>query len=123
MLVGFGFGVSQERYDSVLKGTEPTFDFAFGLGRGRDEVRHAKPAKGALELAFGVAVVSAGTWAEEAQPVRVDGFRQAVGLKRATEVLEVIPGGLGGNESARDVATGVVIDGEQQILFVGSWPP
>jgi hypothetical protein len=30
----------------------------------------------------------------------------------ATEVLEVIPGGLGGNEGARDVATEVVIDGE-----------
>jgi hypothetical protein len=86
-------------------------------------VGHAKPAQGTLELAFGIAVVSAGTRAEEAQAVRVDRFRQAVGFKRATEVLEVIPGGLGGNEGARDIATGVVIDGEQQILFVGSGPP
>lgn len=111
VLVGCGFGVSQECYDPVLKGTEAAFDFAFGLGRGRDEVGYAKPAQGTLELAFGIAMVSAGTWAEEAQAVRVDGFRQAVGFKRATEVLEVIPGGLGGNESARDVATGVIIDG------------
>ncbi len=35
-----------------------------------------------------------------------------MGFKRAAEVLEVIPSGLGGNEGARDVATGVVIDGE-----------
>jgi hypothetical protein len=75
-------------------------------------VGHAKPAQGTLELAFGIAVVSAGTGAKEAQGVRVDGFRQAEGFKRATEVLEVIPSGLGGNEGARDVTTGVVIDGE-----------
>ena len=64
---------------------------------------------GSLELAFGVAVVSAGTGAKAAQAVCVNGFRQAVGFKRVTEV---IPGGLGGNEGARDVATGVAIDGE-----------
>ena len=57
-------------------------------------------------------MVSAGTGAEEAQAVRVDGFRLAVDFKRATEMLEVIPSGLGGDESARDIATGVVIDGE-----------
>ena len=112
MLVGFGFGVSQKCDDPVLKGAEPAFDFAFGLGSGRDDVGHAKPAQGTLELAFGIAVVSAGTGAKKAQAIRVDGFRQTVGFKRATEVLEVIPGGLGGNEGARDVATGVVIDGE-----------
>jgi hypothetical protein len=72
---------------------------------------------------LGSPCVGAGTGAEEAQAVRVDGFWQAVGFKGATEVLEVIPGGLGGNEAACDVATGVVIDGEQQILFVGSGPP
>ena len=123
MLVGFGFGVSQKGDDPVLKGAEAAFDFAFGLGCGRDDVGHAKPAQGTLELAFGISVVSAGTGAEEAQAVRVDGFRQAMGFKSATEVLEVIPSGLGGNEGARDIATGVVIDGEQQILFVGSGPP
>ena len=73
---------------------------------------HAKPAQGTLKLAFWVAVISAGTGAEEAQAVCVDGFRQTVDFKCATEMLEVIPSGLGGDESARDIATGVVIDGE-----------
>ena len=112
VLVSFGFGVSQKCDDPVLKGAETAFDFAFGLRRGCDDVGHAKPAQGTLELTFGIAVVGAGTGAKEAQAVRVDGFRQTVGFKRTTEVLEVIPGGLSGNEGARDVATGVVIDSE-----------
>jgi len=38
-------------------------------------------------------------------------------------VAEVVPGGVGGHEAARDVATGVIIDGEQQDLFVRCPPP
>lgn len=38
MLVGFDFGVGEEGDDPVLKGAEPTFDLAFGLGRGRAEL-------------------------------------------------------------------------------------
>jgi len=58
VFVGFDFGVSQKCDDPVLKGAEAAFDFAFGLGSGRDDVGHAKPAQGTLELAFGIAVVS-----------------------------------------------------------------
>ena len=112
VLVGFYFGVSQKCDDPVLKGAEAAFDFAFGLGNGGDDVGHAKPAQGTLKLAFWVAVFSAGTGAEEAQAIRVDRFRQTVDFKRATEMLEVILSGLGGNESARDIAIDVVIDGE-----------
>ena len=47
----------------------------------------------------------------------------AVGFKEGAEVAEVVPGGVGGNEGARDVEPGVIIDGEQQDLFVGGRPP
>ena len=44
-------------------------------------------------------------------------------FKGAAEMLEVIPCGLGGYEAARDVASGVIIDGEQEVLFVKCRPP
>jgi hypothetical protein len=65
-----------------------------------------------LELAFRVAVVAARTWAEEAQGVGINGFRQAVGFEGAAEMQEMIPGGFRSYETARDVAAGVVVDGE-----------
>lgn len=111
MLVGFDFGVGQEGDHSVLKGAETAFNFAFGLGRWRDEVGDTKPTQGALELAFRIAVVTARTWTKKAQAVRANRFWQAVSFKRTAEVLEVISSGLGGNKRACDVALGVVIDG------------
>jgi len=41
--VGFGLGVSQKCDDPVLKGAEAAFDFAFGLGSGRDDVATPSP--------------------------------------------------------------------------------
>ena len=70
-----GFGVCQKRDKASLKGAETTFDFAFGLRRGSDEVGHTKPSQGTLEFAFRIAVVVAGTRAKHAQAVSVDDFR------------------------------------------------
>ena len=53
----------------------------------------------------------------------MDDFRQAVGLKSPAKLQEVVPGSLGRDEVACDVAAGVVVDGEQQILFVRRGPP
>ncbi len=78
------------------------------LGNRNSEIGNRKSEIGNRNSEGGIA----GTRAKEAQTVRIDGFRQPVGFKRAAEVLEVIPSGLGGNEGARDVAAGVVIDGE-----------
>ena len=91
LLVGLDFGVGQQGDDPVLKGAEPTLDLAFGLGRRGNEMGHAQPAQGSLELAFRVAR------AEEAQGIGVDGFGQAVGFEGAAEMLEVIPCGFSGN--------------------------
>lgn len=119
MVVGFDFGMRQKCDHTVLKGCEAPFDFSFSLGRRCDEVSNAKPAQSSLKLTFWIAVITAGTGSKEAQAVGVDGFGQAVGFKSEAKVLEVIPCGLGGNEGACDDVAGVVVNGEQEILFIG----
>jgi len=91
---GLGAGVSEQSYKAALEGAEAAFDFALGLRGGRDEVSHAEPAQGALELAFGIAVIVARTGAEEAQAVGVNDLGQAPCLEGFAEVLEVVPCGV-----------------------------
>jgi hypothetical protein len=43
--------------------------------------------------------------------------------KSATEVLEVMPGGVGGNEDGGQQFAGVVIDRQQESLFIVGRPP
>lgn len=102
--------MGHESEEAFLKSAETAFDFAFGLGSRRDKVSHAKPKQGTLELAFRIAVVVAGTWSEETQPVGINGFRQSMGFKGAAEVAEVVPGSLGGDETARNIEAGMVIN-------------
>jgi hypothetical protein len=61
-----GPGVCQERYQAALEGAETALDLAFGLGCGCDQMGHAQNPQEALELAPGVAVIAAGTGADEA---------------------------------------------------------
>jgi hypothetical protein len=64
-----------------------------------------------------------GAWAEEAEGIGVDGLGDAVVFKGGAEVAEVVPGGVGGDETARDVEAGMVIDGEEEDLLLRSRPP
>jgi hypothetical protein len=48
LLPGFDLGMGKEGNDSVLKGPESTFDLAFGLGSGCDEMGDTKPAQRTL---------------------------------------------------------------------------
>jgi hypothetical protein len=117
------FEMGQEGDRAFLERAKTAFDFAFGLGSRSDEVDHSKAKQGALELAFRIAVVVAGTWAEEAQCVGVDGLGEAVGLEGAAEVAEVVPGRLGRDETSGHIEAGMVVDGEQKDLFGGGRPP
>ena len=46
-----------------------------------------------------------------------------MGFKERAEVAEVVPGGVGGDEGARKVEPGVIVNGEQQGLLGGGRPP
>jgi len=119
----FGAGMGEQGDQTLLEGAETALDFAFGLGSRGDEMGDAQGAQGALEFALGITVVGTGAWSEETEGIGIDGLGQAPGLEGAAEVLEVVPGGVGLHETAGEVETGVVVDGEQQGLLGGGGPP
>lgn len=126
-LLGGGVGgdarVGQERDQTVLKGAEAAFDFAFGLRAGGDEVGDAQGGEGALELGAWLVAARGGHMAEQGQAVGVEGQGQAVGGEEAAEVLEVMPGGVRGDEGGPEQRAGMVVDGEQEGLLVCGRPP
>ena len=113
----------QQGDEAVLEGAKAAFDFAFGLRAGRDQVRDAQGGEGALELRTGIAVVARGLMAKQGQAIGVDRHRQAVQGERAAKVLEVVPGGVGGDEGGGHEFAGVVIHGQQEGLFIFIRPP
>ena len=106
-----------------MEGAKAAFDFSFGLGAGRDQMGDSQGGKGALELGSRIAVISGGLMAEQGQAIGIERHRQAVEGERAAEVLEVVPGSVGGNEDGGQEFTGMVIDREQEGLFVIGGPP
>lgn len=92
------FLVGQKRDDAILEGAKAAFDFSFGLGAGRDQMRDAQGGESALELRARIAVIPGGFMAEQGQAIGIESHRQAVKDERAAEVLEVVPGGVGGNK-------------------------
>ena len=120
---GFSVGVGEQGCEAALEGAKAAFDFSLGLRSGRDQMGHAEPAQGALELAFGIAVIVAGAGSEEAQAVGVNDLGQAPGLEGLPEVLEVVPGRVRLDEAADEVEAGMVIDSEQEGLLSGGRPP
>ena len=76
-----------------------------------------------MEVAFGVGPVVSGTWSKEAQSVGIDDFGNAVGFEGFAKVEEVIPGGVGGDETPGHVEARMVIDGEQEGLLARGGPP
>jgi hypothetical protein len=123
VFVGVGLGMRQECDEAFLEGAEAAFDFTFGLRGGSNEVGNPDGSQGALELAARVEVVVRGAWSKEAQAVGVNGLGDTEGLENPTEVEEVGPSGVAGDESSSDVEAGVVVEGEQEGLFFGAGPP
>ena len=116
-------GVGQEGHETFLEGSKAALDLALGLRSGGDQVSDAESQEGPLEVAFGVGPVVSGTWSKEAQSVGIDDFGNAVGFEGFAKVEEVIPGGVGGDETPGHVEAGMVIDGEQEGLLARGGPP
>ncbi len=115
--------VGQEGDEPFLEGAKAAFDFAFGLGGRGDQVRDAQRGEGALELRAGIAAIAGGLVAEQGQAIGVEGQGQAVQAKGAAEVLEVMPGGIGGHKDGGHELARVVIDRQQEGLLVVGGPP
>lgn len=90
--------VSQERHQAQLQGAKAAFDFAFGLRTGGDQMGHPQGGEGALELRTRIPVIGHGIMTKEAQAVGVDDERQGVLEKEPAKMLEMIPGGVGGDK-------------------------
>lgn len=108
---------------AFLEGAKAAFDFSFGLRAGRDQMRDAQGGEGTLELRTWIAVVARGLMAKQGQAIGVDRHRQAVEGEGATKVLEVVPGGVGGDEDGGQEFAGMVIHGQQEGLFLFIRPP
>lgn len=80
---------------------------------------------GESPLKFGawIASVGGGFVTEKGQPVGVQGEWATVAEEGAPKVLEMMPGGVGGNEGGGEVFAGVVIDREQEGLLGVGRPP
>jgi len=117
------FFIGEECHQAFLQGAEAALDLALGLRAGGDQMGDAECGKGALELGAGIPVIGHGVMAEEAQTVSVDHYGQAVLEKEAAKMLEMIPGGVGGDKDRAQEFAGMIIDGEQQGLLVRGGPP
>jgi hypothetical protein len=115
--------VSQERHQALLQGSKATFDFAFGLRAGSDQMGYPQGGEGALKLGTGITVIGHGIMAKEAEPVGVYDQGQVVLEKKTAKMLEMIPRRIGGDKDPAQEFSRMIIDGQQQGLFVGAWPP
>ncbi len=97
------------------------FNLTFSLGIRSDKVHHAMAKQGALEIGSRIAVVAGRAWAKEARCDGVNGVGQPVKLKGGTK--ELASGCLGTNETAGNIESGMVIDGEPKNLLGASSPP
>jgi len=117
------FFVSQEGHQAVLERAEAAFDFAFGLGVGRDPVGDAQGGEGALELGMGVEAVGGRAVAEKGEAVGIEGGGRAVLFEGLTQMGKVAPSGVAGDEGAGDDFAGVIVGGEDEGGIGFSGPP
>jgi hypothetical protein len=61
--------------------------------------------------------------AKEAKTIGVHDHRQAVLEKKSAKMLEMIPGGVGGDKDGAQEFAGMIIHGQQQGLFILGGPP
>src|SRR5271155_5284093 len=83
----------------------------------------AQGGKGALELRTRITIIGHGIVAKKAEAVGVDHQRQPVLEKEPAEMLEVIPGRIGGDEDRAQKLSRMIVHGQEQRLFVRGWPP
>jgi hypothetical protein len=83
----------------------------------------AQGREGALEFGGGVPIIGHGIMAKEAKAIGVDDQGQAVLSEEPAKMLEVIPGGIGGDKDRAQEFSRMIIDGQQEGLLGGSWPP
>ena len=81
---------------------------------------HAQGREGALELRTGIPIIGHGIMAKEAEAIGVDDQRQAVLEKETAEMLEMIPGRIGGDKDRAQKFSRMIIDGQEQGLLVGA---
>ena len=115
--------ISQERYQALLQGSKAAFDLAFGLWAGGDQMGHPQGGEGALELGTGITVIGHGIMAKEAETIGVHDQRYAVLEKETAKMLEMVPRRIGRDKDCAQKFSGMIIDGQQQGLLVGGWPP
>lgn len=121
--VAIYFFISEEGHQAFLQSAKAAFDLAFGLRTGRDQMGYSQSGEGALELGTGIPVIRHGIMAKEAETVGVDHHGQAVLEKEASEVFEVVPSGVGGDEDRAQKLARMVIHGQQKgLLFIGGPP-
>ena len=117
------FFIGQDGHQTFLQGSKAAFDFAFGLGAGRDQMGYPQRGEGALELGTGITVIGHGIMAKKAEAVGINGQGQAMLEKEAAEMLEMIPSGVGGDKDRAQELAGMIIHGEQQGLLLIGRPP
>lgn len=117
------FFIGQDGDQAFLQGSKAAFDLAFGLRAGSDQMGYPQGGEGALELGTGITVIGHGIMAKEAEAVGIDDQGQAVPEKESSEMLEMIPSGVGGDKDRTQELAGMVIDGQQEgLLFLGRPP-
>ncbi len=121
--VAADFFIGQDGHQAFLQSAKATFDFAFGLWAGSDQMGHSQSGEGPLKLRTGITVIGHGVMAKEAQAVGVHNHRQRVPEKEAAKMLEMIPSGVGGNKDRAQQFAGMIIDGQKQSLLFVSGPP
>ena len=115
--------VSQERHQALLQGAKAAFDLAFGFRAWGDQMGDAQGREGTLELGGGIPIIGHGIMAKEAETIGIDDQRQAVLPEEPAKMLEVIPGGIGGDKDRAQEFSRMIIDGQQEGLLGGSRPP
>ena len=84
---------------------------------------HSEGGEGALKLRTGIPVIGHGIMAKEAEAVGVYNQGQAVLEEEPAKMLEMIPSCIGRDKDRAQKFSGMVIDGQEQGLFVSSGPP
>ena len=117
------FFIGQDGHQAFLQGSKTAFDLAFGLRAGSDQMRDTQSGEGALELGTRIPVIGHRIMTKEAESVGVNDHGQSVLEEEAAKMLEMIPGGVGGDKDRAEQFAGVIIDGQQQgLLFLGGPP-
>ena len=115
--------IGQECHQAILQGAKAAFDLALGLRAGGDQMGDAQCGEGALKLGTGIPVIGHGIMAKKAEAIGIDDQGYAMLEKEAAEMLEMIPGGVGGDKDCAEEFSRMIIDGQEQGLLGRGGPP